>query len=690
MLGRGVVKEMATTPWRWTAVSAPVTTLLSLYLVAGVVHFFGVPWNMVVVVGVFLSVVAGMTAVASNMGRAAAAYAVFTTALSTGWMGYIAATTPYSMPAGGVLIAGGLLVSPFFGVLRLAHRAAQEDNRPVEVIEAEKAKDPWVRIFAQVGHPRSIIERDDSPDYGYRLHVQVTAGGDPLMGDLAKRLEQAASAILTGRDRLKRGAITVEPGEYANDIIVHVNTVDVFSIDLPLPEDHSPRSIKDPIELGRYIDMQVMEITFPRDFHMTIVGATGSGKSVLLNNLIHGITRCTDALVWLSATDKGLPIVGPWLTPYANEEVEYPLLDWASVSIPESARMLLMLYKAADLRSRKPRGGKSKVDISPETPAIVAIFEEAPGLLRDTKRYPAHNGRNLTASELLHEVTRLGRSEAVYAVALSQYGTGEMLGADGPKMKVNFGARAGLRTGNSRENGYVFPDDVIPLHRLTNPGEVYLSTRVTKRPKLGRGFALEDDRVTESARAHARYRTSLEKDLADGLGKDYTDRWSDDRAGALVDALRFNTPVEVSSEVCSGDVTTSSAGLPDLPAPYEPPAKPSVGREGSPLPPLPAPYRPEETRAPGPEDVERMFSGMEDLLRSQPVPQRLSNSEKREKLVELLREAGPEGVRTAVLQEKLQKTGAYPPRGTFFRWLNEMATQVKHGVWALQRGDTDA
>jgi hypothetical protein len=686
--GRSVVGQMAQTPWPYRAITAPITTLLALHLAAGVAHWVHVPWYWVTVPGLFLAVVAGMASIAAGMGRAAAIYAAITTALSAAWMSYATATTPYSLTSIGVLLAGGILVGPFFGVLRYMHRAAQSDNQPAGRVEGDNTKDPWVLIFARVGYPGSVIARDDSPDYGYRLHVQVSAkaSGDPLMGDLAKKLEQAAAALLTADDRLKRGAISVEAGEYANEIIVHVNTVDVFATDLTLPNDHTPRTIKDPIELGRYIDMAVMEVTFPRDFHMTIVGATGSGKSVLLNNLIHGITRCTDALVWMSATDKGLPIVAPWLTPYANEGVKYPLLDWASISIPESARMLLMLYKTADLRSRKPRGGKSKIDISPSTPAVVGIFEEAPGLLRDPRKYPTHNSKSMTASELLHEVTRLGRSEAVYAVTLAQYGTGEMLGADGPKMKVNFGARAGLRTGSSRENPYVFPDDNIPLHRLVNPGEVYLSTRITKRPKLGRGFALEDDMVTVSAREHARYRPTLEADIAAGLGKDYTERWSNERAGELIDAIRFNTPVEVGSVAVMEDPKKpeTGGGLPAMPRVYKPSTPPPV-EEGTQLPKLPPRYETRKTPAePAADDVERMFTQVEDLLRAQ-GPQ-LTDTDKRSALLRLLEAAGSNGIRTSELQTQLQNEGAYPARGTFFRWLSESAVQVRHGVWAIKQG----
>ena len=684
-MSRGVVGQMAATPWPYRAVTAPITTLLSLYLVAGVVDFFGVPWHWVLIVGIFLTVTAGMASVASAMGRAAAVYTVVTTVLSAVWMAYIAAHTPYSVAAIGSLIAGGLLIGPFFGVLRYAHRVAQEDDRPAEVVEAENSRDPWVKIFAQVGYRGSLVERDDSPDYGYRLNVQVKGSGNPLSGDLAGKLEQAAAALLTGDERLKRGAITVEAGEFANDIIVHVNTLDVFSDDLVPPTGTGPKSIKDPIELGRYIDGMLMEVTLPRDLHMTIVGQTGSGKSVLLNNLIRGVTQCVDAITWLSATDKGLPIVGPWLYPYATEETKHPLLDWASIDIEESARMLLSLYKLVHLRSSKPRGIKSKLEISASSPAVVAIFEEAPGLLRDARKWPTHNGRAMSASEIVNEITRLGRSEAVYVIVLSQYGTGEMLGADGPKMKANFGARAGLRTSSSRENQYVFPDDTnVHLHRLTNPGEIFLKTRVTPKPKFGRGYALEDESVADIALTHSRYKPSMEADIAAGLGKDYTERWSDQRAGALIDAIRFGTPVEVGSSVMTENKPETPAGLPGMPPAYKPPTKPADDREGRLLPSLPPQYQPpQKNNEPGPDDVERMFTEMETMLKAQ-RPQ-LTDGEKRIKLVEMLREAGTAGIRTSELQTRLQEEGAYPARGTFFRWLGEMAVQVKHGVWAINQ-----
>ena len=45
MMSRGVVGQMATTPWPYRAITAPITTLLSLYLVAGVIHLCGVPWH---------------------------------------------------------------------------------------------------------------------------------------------------------------------------------------------------------------------------------------------------------------------------------------------------------------------------------------------------------------------------------------------------------------------------------------------------------------------------------------------------------------------------------------------------------------------------------------------------------------------------------------------------------------------
>ena len=694
---RSAIVRLHQTPWPYRSVTTPITTALTLYLVALVVELIGIPAPIVLVACIFGMAVAPLAALAAQMGRGEAIYTAITTLVSGFWMSWVTFTHTFTrqgwhsghlITAIGMLFVGLIAVGPFFGVLR--HR--RKESVAAKIVEAQEGKqqtrDPWQRIFKEAGLPKANITCE-ATKFGYRLTVITEPGApDPLLGDTARRLERAAAAILAGKQRIKRGSISLEPGEGANEVYVNVDTADHLSHVIDMDPTQLPSSILLPIELGMYLTGDPMLLHLASSYHTMIVGKTGSGKSVLENVMLSRITSCTDAVVWISATDKGIPLLAPWLGPWADGDTTTPLFDWVSVDIDESIKMLLAAYKLIDIRSRRPRNRKSKIDISPLTPALILVLEEAPGILTDTRTYKAHNGKRMNASQILAEITRLGRSEGVWVVAAAQYGTGEMLGPEGPKMKVNFGAKIGLKTSKSDENRYVFPDDSVPLHLLDHVGSLYLKQEKNShipesgRPILGRGYHLEDDMVSVVAAHNTRFRPDLEDYAIARLGEDYANRWSNDRAGEILDRIRGIEPdnrEEMAMEAVPGKPEAHEKpapdGFPEIPK-YRPPTPqplPAKPEEPGSFPKLPEPYRkPDEN----PAEKQRLaeIAQLNALFTADSIaPNRdhRSSSSGYERMLEIVAASGGAGIGPQGILDALESDGLAPSRKTVHQWLKK-------------------
>jgi hypothetical protein len=376
------------------------------------------------------------------------------------------------------------------------------------------------------------------------------------------------------------------------------------------------------------------------------------------------------------------------------------VLDWVATTRDESIKMLKAMYNTIVERSERPRDGASLFAPTPENPAVIGILEESPGLLQDPTKFKLADGKKLTASEMMLEIVRLGRSECVWLFAVTQRGTASMLGRRGGDSKSNIGLYIGVKTQKMADNKYVFPDNrEIRLDLLEHPGSFYI--------KLGKGRILpaksffvndKDDTIRRMAELHTlplENRIELEPDTVAVLGADYTERWSDARAGAFLDKMRGLRPTIPQQATSPTDQPARTAT-----ATQEREDKPRRGLNVR-MPPVPERYKEAHRQEKEKQEKEREIAEqaaktvdeLEAFLaaeaakttrpepRPDPAPGPATDGDRqdprRAKMLEIIRAAGPQGLKRRQMLEGLREPCrelgmSVPAEGVVSRWVKQM------------------
>lgn len=691
-------------PWPYHAVTTPIFAAVLVSLIGRIIDMADWPLPFVAMGCVALLLICPAVAVVMDWGGAAVFYGLVTGMVSGSWIMWAAWTSAYSLTSLGFLLIALLVVGPFYGPVRyyvrkaiVVHeartKAAQEGRDP----DGPEAPHVWEAIMRDAGYSRMRHIRTDEQRAGFSVHMQLPRKGSMSVKTLQgtsqlANIEVNAAEHLNDQYKIRRGAIRVEGGEMANDVIIHVSTRDILAEKIDLPDHSGPETIHNPFELGLFEDGSPIMLLFLY-IQATIVGMTDAGKSNLINLLIYAFTRCTDTLVWVAAPDKGIPLVTPWMKPFVERRTGASVLDWVAIDVPECARVILGLYKAADIRSRSARGGADKVNPSPQQPSIIGILEEATGLLDSNEKFKTHKGEMRTASWIVKEIARLGRSEAVTLIIITQRGTVSMYGAHGGDMKANIGLRMGMRTAQSGDNKYVFPDDPeLALHLLKHNGSLYLKRLgVDNRPMPGKVYYLEPvHRIPMIAEKHSAYLSSMEIETEREMGTLYTQRWSDERAGELMDQLcgiappPKQEPTQAAASVAVATTTIIPIVVPDA---YKEAAAKKRAED--------------RIDAHAAAEVAALEAMLAELSSPEPEPDEPLESApsdeadpRRGRMLDLIAEAGEEGTTPKDLLAALTEEGNPPKRQTLQRWLNEEVAKATirksgYGRYAIPEGDEE-
>src|SRR6202044_144500 len=122
----------------------------------------------------------------------------------------------------------------------------------------------------------------------------------------------------------------------------------------------SATSITEPIDLGPFEDAEPCRVLFLRR-HAILGGATGSGKSGGLNDLLASLATCRDVIIWAIDLKRGMELQ-PWA----------PCIDRLATTPAEAAALLadavtILQARAAHLAST----GRRVWEPSPAMPALV-------------------------------------------------------------------------------------------------------------------------------------------------------------------------------------------------------------------------------------------------------------------------------------------------------------------------------
>lgn len=550
---QGVVDRLATTRHRKGAFTAPALAGLWLFGAACVLHTARVELMWSIVAAAVLIVVSPIATYLHREGHKPSAWYAFVVAAAAGsWLTYSAMTTPSTATvAGGFwwLVLGVLGLGWPYGLLRRKKLAvlAQErvaQQKRMDEWKSGRTENDWRTILTRAGLANVALDgepvevRPGVIELSARLPEDGTVSFKKVF-DKANQITLAASHVLKSRGiKISTGAVTVmEVKEDASAVKILVRLRDIIKDEVPFPEDHDePTSILQPLLIGLFENGMKLLLTIS-GAHGQIIGATGSGKSVVLNCIIAQLLRCIDAVIWVAGADKLWQLVDPWMAPWYRGEMPHPPFDMvAGQRQDEVLRMLKMMFHAITIRQSLPHKN-GKLILSKSRPAIVGFLEEAISAYRNNDTIRIHTGEHMTAAQLVSEIKRLGRSERVLLYDLSQASVYSVAGSHGPIMARNTTARICLQTMTEYDGRETLGSGAgagIDTTKLTD-NAMYVKTNTEKAvpAMLGKSFALfDDDEVAELVlrRWRADLFSELDPETARGLGKDYAERWHSDRA----------------------------------------------------------------------------------------------------------------------------------------------------------------
>jgi S-DNA-T family DNA segregation ATPase FtsK/SpoIIIE len=239
-------------------------------------------------------------------------------------------------------------------------------------------------------------------------------------------------------------------------------------------------------ETGTQATLVVFDDTGAR--HTLIGGMKGSGKSGFESDMIAGLARCRDVVIWAIDVQKGAQFATHWGVGDGG------CIDRVATSRAQATRMFAaareIIRDRATERANDPHATSDKHIPTPDRPALAIIVDEAADLL---------NVGDVDAVESARSTTTSGRSEAVSVTLATQRPTVPSVG-DGD-LKAQLDNAVGLKMRKSSDVRFVFPDDAESF-----------DTSLFRRP--GMCFIGDGEAAPIPARTWALYRPPVVRRIA--------------------------------------------------------------------------------------------------------------------------------------------------------------------------------
>lgn len=302
----------------------------------------------------------------------------------------------------------------------------------------------------KAGQTWELGPRTHDPDTGDELDAL------PDYGDFVSRLPQLRARI---QARWRRKGVEFDENDIRTEAskvdrwFLHINLLHPEKEEIPAAaKPAGRRSWNDPAWLGRYMmDGADMALRM-HGVSMKILGKSEGGKSTIANNVVRNAITTTDALtgrrdcvVFVAATDKLAPFVYPYLRPFLDGSMGFPVLDWCAGNDPyEVLRLFRAVYHLA--RSRNDElAEEDKILAASSKPGVVVIWEEARHG-GDRPETIEVDREEWSISRLCMETMGMCRSAGIGIVPLTQDGVMEGIGPYGSQCQRNFSAFACTRT----------------------------------------------------------------------------------------------------------------------------------------------------------------------------------------------------------------------------------------------------
>ncbi|MFG2210529.1 hypothetical protein [Streptomyces sp. NPDC048638] len=289
--------------------------------------------------------------------------------------------------------------------------APAEDARPYPIAmatTAQAAADCLWRALRAEGVDVGWVGDGEQFPWGWQLTVRVRSGSpDDISANNTHK------GLIT-RLRLPRGSgVQVEPWEDPGDTctvrLVQRNPFATLG-ELPYRPPLS-RSINDVADFGLVMDTSPLAYSLA-GLMLLMVGDSGAAKSGIMLAMAEVTTACYDAVTFnIDPYGSGIADLGEAITANAHSDEQ----------IIATLRFFLDLAKSRARMRHKYRMGNTWKP-SREHPAICVFVDEWPKLSDEAKK-------------LLIDLILVGRKEAIWVYAGSQFGTSDYLGAPiGPKL----------------------------------------------------------------------------------------------------------------------------------------------------------------------------------------------------------------------------------------------------------------
>lgn len=555
-------------PLCWAALAA---------FIAALIRYNDIPWWLVMP----FSLLVILTGIGSVMGEkfseAVRIYIVGFALLAAGWLSWLSFDAPpgtmrtfleWGLPSFSTL--GAFATWPAvrnaqirkearrYRLLRGGGLAITAGGQPAEDVYAGDPRGRfWEELFASLKKPgmQFVEEKALGDNVAIRMRLPRPGGAHAPIPFSTIASEQFTELIEQALEGLRPGAVRIERVNLPNgqastrEFWMHLDYADILAKIIAMPREHHPISINEAFPVGKYQDGKTLYLTL-REIHAMIVAVTRMGKSNLLHVVIHQLTRCYDAAVWMIDL-KGGATARPWLMAWVEGRAKRPVLDWVAIDRWEAARIILAAIDIMRDRPLRRRGSKTEparagmrtADGSiakHDRPAIIVLCDEVAELLG------SHSGPQMTSSaagftsgylgKLVTSLVCLGAGEAVWGMFAGQGQTADMFGS--PSAQKQMGLKIAIGPMGMQDAQAVFANSAYVaasmLKTLVHKGSCLVwkfgIDKILPAKIFFMGDAAElDARCDEAAIAHSEIVSTVELDplakpLADEWG--FADRWT--------------------------------------------------------------------------------------------------------------------------------------------------------------------
>lgn len=185
--------------------------------------------------------------------------------------------------------------------------------------------------------------------------------------------------------------------------------------------------------------------------HLLIAGATGSGKSVVINGIIYTA---------LYETPKAVQFI--LIDPKRVELVQYKNLPHTIEYASEPGIMVMALYEAMQITENRYKEMQRKALRKYQGGAVYVIIDELADLMTTNRRQ---------VQPLLQRLCQIGRAAGVHVIAATQCPLATVIPTP---IKVNFDSRVALRTRSKQDSRNIL--DCAGCECLPRYGQGYYMT----------------------------------------------------------------------------------------------------------------------------------------------------------------------------------------------------------------------